>query len=74
MGPKAADVALWENIASRDPWKPKNNKFWTALSDVVSVRKYDRILSQIDECIPMVPRGVLDDGVLITGQPTGLVK
>ena len=74
LGPESADVASWEDIATRDPWKPEDDVFWTALEDIVSAREYDNILSQIDEGAPFAAAGVLDDGVLITAQPTGLAR
>ena len=74
LGPESADVASWEDIATRDPWKPEDDRFWTALEDIVTAREYDNILSQIDEGAPFAAAGVLDDGVLITAQPTGLAR
>ena len=36
FGPESADVKSWEAIVIRDPWKPEDEVFPTALEDVVS--------------------------------------
>ena len=74
LGPETANVKEWEDVASRDPWKPEDDTFWTALSDVVSADEYDKMMSQVDDGAPMVTGGVIDDGVLVTGQQTGLAR
>mmetsp|Transcript_14509 Transcript_14509/g.31560 ORF Transcript_14509/g.31560 Transcript_14509/m.31560 type:complete len:215 (+) Transcript_14509:127-771(+) len=69
LGPEMADVVSWEDIALRDLWKLEDDKFWTALSDTILASEYEEILNQINGYTPMVGRGIIDDGVLITGQP-----
>jgi hypothetical protein len=51
-----------------------DNVFWTAITDVVSAKGYDKILSCIDDGAPLVNVGVIDDGVLVTGELTGLAR
>ena len=74
QGPVNAPVEEWKDIAISDPWKPEDDTFWIALSDTLSVEEFERMVEQIEEGGPLVSICPPDDGVLLTGQPTGLAK
>ena len=46
--------------------------FWTALSDVLSASDFDDIVHRLSTGDAFVGNGGVDDGVLLTGQASGL--
>ena len=72
LGPMNAPLEDWEDIATRDRWTPKDDTYWTALTDVLSAEEFEEVLQRIEDGGNLVSNGALDDGVLVTGQPTGL--
>lgn len=52
--------------------KKADDTFWTVLTD--GSEEVDEALEKIAADDTLIANGVLDDGILITGQPTGLVR
>jgi len=48
--------------------------FWTALSDAMTAKEFDETVHRLAEGDSLLVNGLVDDGVLITGQPTGLAR
>ena len=74
LGIETANVLNWEDIAKKDPLKPEDDVYWTALTDTLSAKEFDNILQKIEDGDPLISNGVVDDGILLTGQPTGLAR
>ena len=74
QGPVHAPVEQWKDVAKNDPWTPEDDTFWTALSDVLTAKEYEAMVEQFEEGGHLVSIGPPEDGVLITGQPTGLER
>ena len=72
LGPMTAPINEWKDVAITDPWTKGDDKFWTALSDAMSAKEVEEALEE--DTNALLPDGLLDDGILITGQPTGLAK
>ena len=72
LGPKTASISEWKDVALTDPWTKHDDTFWTALSDAMSAKEVEEALKENTSAL--LPEGLLDDGILITGQPTGLAK
>ena len=73
LGIAIAPIADWEDVANN---AEEDNEpiFWTALSDVMTAKEFDETIKRLEEGDGLVTNGLLDDGILITGQPTGLAK
>ncbi|KAL7513821.1 hypothetical protein ACHAWX_000785 [Stephanocyclus meneghinianus] len=65
----------WKDVAINDPWRPAvDDKFWTAMTDSMTATEYNKICNRFAQDRSLVSNEILDDGILITGQPTGLVR
>mmetsp|Transcript_44335 Transcript_44335/g.94357 ORF Transcript_44335/g.94357 Transcript_44335/m.94357 type:complete len:877 (+) Transcript_44335:1360-3990(+) len=74
LGPENAPVQEWEDVAKNEPWKATDDVFWTALTDVLSAAEFDDMMKRIEDGDPLFDNGALDDGVLLTAQPTSLAR
>ncbi|KAL7456981.1 hypothetical protein ACHAWC_008439 [Mediolabrus comicus] len=74
LGIEFAPIAEWENVANNDNVNDEDAPFWTALDDAMTAQEFDETIARLEEGDNMLTNGLLDDGVLITGQPTGLAK
>ena len=72
LGPTTAPIHEWKDVAINDPWTKGDDIFWTALSDAMSAKEVEEALQE--DTSGLLPDGLLDDGIPITGQPTGLSK
>jgi len=52
----------------------EDTTFWTALSDVMTAKEFDETVYRLEEGDILSVNGLVDDGVFITGQPTGLAR
>jgi len=57
-----------------EPLTKEDDTFWTALSDILSTSKFDSVIDQLSCGDLFVGNGSLDDGVLLTGQASGLAR
>mmetsp|Transcript_14350 Transcript_14350/g.24033 ORF Transcript_14350/g.24033 Transcript_14350/m.24033 type:complete len:730 (-) Transcript_14350:42-2231(-) len=73
LGPSNAPIADWEDVAGAAD-DDDDDLFWTALSDVMTAKEFDETVERLEEGDQLVSNGLLDDGILITGQPTGLAR
>jgi hypothetical protein len=74
LGIEFAPIAEWENVANNDNINDEDAPFWTALDDAMTAEEFDDTIARLEEGDNLLTNGLLDDGVLITGQPTGLAK
>ncbi|KAL7528716.1 hypothetical protein ACHAXR_002591, partial [Thalassiosira sp. AJA248-18] len=74
LGPQNAPIADWEDVATKNPISSDDDAFWTALTDIMTADEFDDVLKKIEDGDPLVVNGIVDDGVLETGQPTGLAQ
>jgi len=75
LGPLNAPIADWEDVAYLVMKADEDDDaFWTALSDVMTAKEFDETIERLEEGDLLVSNGLLDDGILITGQPTGLAR
>lgn len=73
LGIETAPIAEWEDVANNSD-ENSDDTFWTALSDVMTAKEFDDTINCLEEGAGLVNNGLLDDGILITGQPTGLAR
>eukprot|EP00986_Skeletonema_menzelii_P021274 scaffold33840_cov171-Skeletonema_menzelii.AAC.1 len=73
LGIETAPIADWEDVA-KNAEEDNDPIFWTALSDVMTAKEFDETIMRLEEGDGLVTNGLLDDGILITGQPTGLAR
>ena len=74
LGNKCAPVEEWEDIALNESLAEGDETFWTALSDVLSASEFDSVVDRLSRGDSFVGNGSLDDGVLLTGQASGLAR
>ena len=74
LGNKCAPVEEWEDIALNESLAEGDDTFWTALSDVLSASEFDSVVDRLSRGDSFVGNGSLDDGVLLTGQASGLAR
>ena len=73
LSPTNTPIRDWKDFAITDPWRPAlDDKFWTAMTYSMTATKYNKICNRFAQHRPFVLNEILDDGILITGQPTGL--
>lgn len=76
LGPVNAPVEEWEDVAVSQPWDSKvDDKFWTAMDDILNPTEMAELWNSIDvelDEVPSIINGLNDDGILLTGQSSGL--
>mmetsp|Transcript_10347 Transcript_10347/g.17580 ORF Transcript_10347/g.17580 Transcript_10347/m.17580 type:complete len:762 (-) Transcript_10347:731-3016(-) len=73
LGIETAPISEWEDVANNVELED-DATFWTALSDVMTAKEFDETINRLEEGDSLLSNGLLDDGILITGQPTGLAR